>query len=88
MLRKDRDDRVASIGKEKEKSNKVKEARAKHYKNYPMNPYRTHPMSRGQESIQKTNSSNRQIRLLLPANKKETIVMVARIVRMIVAKIG
>jgi hypothetical protein len=30
MLRRDRDDRVASIGKEKEKPNKVKEARAKH----------------------------------------------------------
>jgi hypothetical protein len=30
MLRRDRDDRVANIGKEKEKPNKVKEARAKH----------------------------------------------------------
>lgn len=45
-------------------------------------------MSRGQESTQKTNSRNRQIRLLLPANKREMIVTVARIVRMIVAKIG
>jgi hypothetical protein len=53
-----------------------------------MNPYRIPPTSRGQESTQKTNNSNRQIRFLLPANKREMIAMVARIVRMIVAKIG